>query len=119
MPSSEPDEFQDSLTEMLKVSPSPGLAYRIERAHVRLENTRPASASRKAALNALMRILHPYIDPAFRDGYNALVRQVHEMQERHDPRASSHYEDGYEILLNGLEFRKGFHGQKDIYDEPL
>ncbi len=112
-------DFQGAIDEMLRLDPGRGFAFRIERAHFHVEQTKRGTLSRKEALHSIFRLLAPYFDSIFRDGYAALLAHTKKMLRDNNPRASTHYEDGLEVLLNELEFRKGFHGQKDIYDEPL
>ena len=112
-------DFSGAIEEMLRLEPGRGFAFRIERAHFHIEQTKRGTLSRKDALHSLFRLMSPYFDPRFRKGYENLVTKTKAMLEAKNPRASTHYEDGLEVLLNELEFRKGFHGQKDIYDEPL
>lgn len=122
MPNETPEPIQDfsgAIEEMLRLDPGKGFAFRVERAHFHVEQTKRGTTSRKEALHALWRLLAPYFDRIFRDGYASLLSDVKKMIAEGDAKASTHYENGLEVLLNELEFRKGFHGQKDIYDEPL
>ncbi len=113
--------FEEAMSEMLRLEPGRGFSFRVERAHVYIERTAEGSTSRKRALMALQRTLFPLWkdDTIFRTAIAAAVESAKRASGTDAAKASVIYEHRLEEALNDLEFRKGLHGRKDIYDEPL
>lgn len=113
--------FEEALSEMLRLEPGRGFSFRVERAHVYVERTAEGTTSRKRALMALERTLYPLWkdDTIFRDAVRAAVESARKASKTDAAKASVIYEHRLEEALNDLEFRKGLHGRKDVYDEPL
>ncbi len=105
---------ESPLETAIRINADWGLRGRLATDYSEFKKTRPGSSSRKAALKEWMKDLGPYLDALFYAAYADLVKSTKAMLDARNPGAGEHWEDGLHVAIRGVEYRKGFDGEKSL-----